>query len=192
MLTVQLWSCCENPSENQPKPLWEEQKASRVSSRMDSTAWQASGDIWGWKLNPADKKHQLTNPQETRGTRANLMLGASHGYVGHKNIVLLFRRSLKTQQSWKRNLLIYLFYLFCWSAQGLCSALVVRALLTVPKGSVDEVQLKCKLETCLELLLLCYCIKQSELRAHIGSCSLYMFIRLEFASTIQTHSAIKI
>lgn len=54
----------------------------------------------------------------------------------------------------------------------LCNALVVKPFHTVPKGSVDEVQLKCKLETCLELLVLCFCIKCSEVRAQIGLCSL--------------------
>jgi len=37
---------------------------------------------------------------------------------------------------------------------------------------MEEVQLKCKLKTCLELLSLCFCIKWSELRAQIGLCSL--------------------
>lgn len=39
---------------------------------------------------------------------------------------------------------------------------------------MEEVQLKCKLKTCLKLLLLCFCLKWSELSAQIGLCSLYI------------------
>lgn len=70
---------------------------------------------------------------------------------------------------------VYLFIVFILLKHSwLCDALVAKTFLKIPEGSVEEVQLKCKLKTCLELLLLCFCIKRSELRALIGLCSLYI------------------
>lgn len=65
-------------------------------------------------------------------------------------------------------------YLFILLKLWLWNALVAKTFLKIPEGSVEEMQLKCKLKTCLELLLLCFCIKWSELRAQIGLCSLYI------------------
>lgn len=66
------------------------------------------------------------------------------------------------------------FLYFAQALRWLCNALVAKTFLEIPEGSVEEVQLKCKLKTCLELLLLCFCIKWSELRAQIGLYSLYI------------------
>lgn len=58
----------------------------------------------------------------------------------------------------KTNLFIYVIY-FASALGWLCNALVAKNFLKIPEGIVEEVQLKCKLKTCLELLLLCFYIK---------------------------------